>query len=224
MQGAIGSLSWLTNGNERANGKCASSCLGVGVKHVNKNAERQHARFSIQSTSSSFEVLRSSILSYFGPFHNDSRTFVALVCNPIWGCRENSAYYTPKWSLRKFQPRKYICSRGVLVSQGGRIYSKLHLLSFSLIFPNTTSLSQVLSLYFFDFQETYDLENVGLWSLCLIPVFKDNTDGHLWRKHTAIIVMLPSFRGTIVGTLVAGTISGSWSGKMHTYCPQGVEI
>lgn len=111
----------------------------------------------------------------------------------------------------------------MLASQGGKIYSKLHLLPSSLIFPNTTSLSQLLSLYLFDFQETYDLENVSLWSLCLIVVFKDN-DGHLWRKHTAIIVMLPSFRGTIVETLVAGTISGSWSGKMHPSCPQGVEI
>lgn len=138
---------------------------------------------------------------------------------------ECSAYHTVlKPAFRTSKSRKYTCSVGVLASQGGRLYSKLHLLSSSLIFHNTTSLSQPLSIYFFDFQEIYHLENVGLWSLCLIPIFKDKTDGHLWRKRTAIIVMLPSFRGTIVDTLVTGTISGSWSGKTHTSCPQGVEI
>lgn len=111
----------------------------------------------------------------------------------------------------------------MLVSQAGRIYSKLHLLASSLIFHHTTSPSQLLSIYFFDFQEIYGLENVSLWSLCLIPIFKGKTDGYLWRKHTAIIVAPPSFRGTIVDTLVAGTISGSSSGKMHASCPQGVE-
>lgn len=34
--------------------------------------------------------------------------------------------------------------------------------------------------------------------------------------------MLPSIRRPIVNTSVAGTTSGSWSGKMHTSGPQGI--
>ena len=67
--------------------------------------------------------------------------------------------------------------------------------------------------------------NIGLWSLCFIAIFKDKTDGHLRRKHTAIIVMLSwlsSLTGPTENTLAAGTISGSWTGKMYTSCPQGI--